>query len=100
MATVRTCGRDVLGDKVLDEVERVRDQRADDADRADGAAGIAAAHCSLARQVGEGQDGYIGRVGGRQPVDASLELFVGREEAALVAAHRHIFSLANHTSLI
>ena len=70
-----------------DGVEGARDQRADRVDRADRAASIAAAHCSLARQVGEGQDGYIGRVGGRQPIDASLELFVGREEAALVAAH-------------
>ena len=58
----------------------------DGADRADRVAGIAAAR-SLERLVGEGQHGFIGRVGGTQPVDAGLELVVGGEEAALVAAH-------------
>ena len=83
---VRTCDQDILGENALDEVEGTRDECADGADRADRAAGIAAAR-SLERLVREGQHGSIGRVGGRQPVDTGIELAVGGEEAALVAAH-------------
>ena len=63
---------------------------ADRADRADRAVSIAAAR-SLGHLVREGQHGFIGQIGGRHPVDAGLELVVGGEEAALVAAHRQIF---------
>ena len=103
LVVIRTCGRDILGKKVLDEFEGVRAQgvrdkqedladRADRADRANRAVVIATARSGHARHIGSGEHGFIGQVAvrqpARQPIDASLELVVG-SVVAFVATAAH-----------